>query len=154
MRQNVYYQSEFILLMEPNPYLVGSSLLFLIPTTMAAIYRQWPMYFALLYISFISSLYHATKYKYLLPFDYIGCYVLLYTLYQETSKLGYLLHFKIGSGSCAILFWGGYLTNHLTWSDNKIEASLSHLVMHFIVIASSICTSHLMSIEDKKVNES
>ena len=140
--------------MEPNPYLVGSSLLFLITTTMAANYRQWVIYSVFLYISFISSLYHATKNRYLLPFDYMGCYIVLYTLYQETNKLGYILHFKIGSSCCALLFWGGYFTNHLTWSDNKIEATLSHLVMHFITITAAICTSHLMSVEDKKVNES
>jgi hypothetical protein len=64
----------------PNPVLVASSLLFAIPMTMGAANQQWNLYFTFLLITLVSSLYHATKNKYLLPIDYAACYTIVYVM--------------------------------------------------------------------------
>jgi hypothetical protein len=139
--------------MEPNPYLVGSSLLFVIPTTMGAYYRQWDLYFTFLFITLISSLYHATKNKYLLCIDYVACYNIVYVLYYNTRNIGYTYYYMIGTSSCAVLFWGGYLTNHFIFSTHKFERNVTHIGMHLIVVVSGIFASYLINKEQIVLNE-
>jgi hypothetical protein len=128
---------------QPNPLLVASSLLFTFPMTMGAINRQWNLYFTFLLITLISSLYHATKNKYLLPIDYTACYIVLYVMYEHT-KTDYPICFIIGSGSCAILFWGGYATKRLIFSSNSVEKNVSHVLMHLIVVSTGCAASYLV----------
>lgn len=135
--------------MHPNLYLVGTSVLFSLPTTFAAYHQQWYLYFSFLFITLSSSLYHATKNKYLLLVDYPACYNLIICLYFYTKKLKDRPIFAIASGSCAILFWGGYLTDHLVFSRNSTEQTVSHVTMHIVVIFSGIATSHLTFLLDK-----
>ena len=116
----------------PNPTLVASSLLFAIPMTMGAANQQWNLYFTFLLITLVSSLYHATKNKYLLPIDYTACYTIVYVMYHHTKK-EYPISFMIGCGSCALLQWGGYATNRLIFSPSKVEKNTSHVLMHLIV---------------------
>jgi len=139
--------------MEPNPYLVGSSLLFVIPTTMGAYYKQWDLYMTFLFITLISSLYHATKNKYLLSIDYIACYNIVYVLYYTTQTIGYTYTYILSSGSCAFLFWGGYLTNRFIFSDNKIEKNISHVGLHLIVLVSGVSASYLTNQKQLLLNE-
>lgn len=142
--------------MEPNPYLVCSSLLFVIPTTMGAYYRQWNIYFTFLLMTLISSLYHATKNQYLVIVDYSACYNIVYVMYYQTSKIGHRTNYFIYSGACAacaVLFWGGYLTNHLVFSADPFEKNVSHVTMHLIVISSAIATSYLTNKKELLENE-
>jgi hypothetical protein len=129
--------------MQPNPYLVCSSLLFVIPTTMGAYYRQWNMYFTFLFIMIISSLYHATKNKYLIIIDYIACYNIVYVMYYQTAKINQTQNYIIWCGACGVLFWGGYVTKRLVHSPNMIEKNISQVFMHLIVIFSGMYASYL-----------
>ena len=129
--------------MEPNPYLVCSSLLFIIPTTAGAYYRQWNMYLTFLLITIISSLYHATKNKYLIIIDYFACYNIVYVMYYQTAKIGQTQNYLIWTGACGILFWGGYLTKRLVFSPDTIENNISHVSMHLIVVFSGTYASYL-----------
>lgn len=129
--------------MEPNPYLVCSSLLFIVPTTMGAYYRQWNLYLTFLLITIISSLYHATKNKYLIIIDYAACYNIVYVMYYQTAKIGQTQNYLIWTGACGMLFWGGYLTKRLVHSPNITEKNISHVLMHLIVVFSGISASYL-----------
>jgi len=128
--------------MKPNPYLVVSSTLFVIPTTLAANYRFWNIYAIFLYITIVSSLYHATKYPPLLYLDYPGCYTVILVLGYETYKVNKFTEFALYYSVCGILFWGGYFTKRLVFSENQIEQTVSHLTMHLIVIASGVMTTY------------
>jgi hypothetical protein len=139
--------------MEPNPFLVGTSVLFVIPTTLAAYHRQWHLYAPFLFMSIISSVYHATKYRPLLYLDYPGCYWVLITLGVETYKIGQFHFFMLFSGMCGFLFWGGYLLERFVHSPEIVEKTFSHMLMHMIVVGSSIATSYLASEHKVIVNE-
>lgn len=130
--------------MKPNPYLVLSSTLFVIPTTVAANYRDWNIYAIFLYMTVVSSLYHATKYPPLLYLDYPGCYTVVVILGYETYKIQKFKEFAFYSSLCAMLFWGGYLTDRLVFSDNEIEQTVTHFMMHLIVMVSGVRTSYEM----------
>lgn len=128
----------------PNPYLVATSLLFTIPTTLGAYNRQWPLYFSFLLITLTSSLYHATKNKYLLIIDYPACCNLIVSLYFYTKHINHTGYYMISTGSCGILFWGGYFTNHFVFSSEYTEKTASHMIMHIIVVCSGIAASYLV----------
>jgi hypothetical protein len=130
--------------MQPNPYIVASSILFVIPTTIAASYRHWKIYAVFQYMTIVSSLYHATKYPPLLFLDYPGCYAIVAVLGYERYKIRQFKQAILYSSMCALLFWGGYITNRLTYSNNVIEQSISHVIMHLIVIISASHTSYEM----------
>jgi len=136
-------------LMEPNPYLVASSVLFAIPTTVAAYNRQWWMYTAFLYISLISSIYHATKYRPLLYLDYPGVCMLTLIIGIESWKIRKMTHY-FGMGSViVVLYWGGWFTGHLIFSDNKLEKNISHVGMHLLVNVGGVLTSYLMTLSER-----
>jgi hypothetical protein len=131
--------------MEPNPYLVASSVLFAIPTTVAAYNRQWRMYAVFLYISLISSIYHATKYQPLLYLDYPGVTMLVLNIGFECWMIRKMvLYFGMGS-VIVVLYWGGWFTGHLIFAENKLEKNISHVGMHLIVNVGGVLTSYLMA---------
>lgn len=139
---------------KPNPYLVCSSVMFIIPATMGAYYRQWNIYFTFIFITLISSLYHSTKNRYLIIIDYAACYNIVYVLYRQSAAINQLLNFSIWCGVCAVIFWGGYLTNRFIFSPNMIEKNITHVSMHLIVIGSGCAVSYLTNKHQLLENES
>lgn len=129
--------------MEPNPYLTLSSILFIIPTTMSAYNRQWNLYATFLFLTIVSSLYHATKYQPLLYLDYPGCYLVVLVTGYENWKNGRTIFWMKSCSLCCILFWGGWIFNSLIFSKDNIEKNVSHVGMHVIFIVSGSLTSHL-----------
>jgi len=129
--------------MEPNPYLVASSVLFIIPTTMSAYNRHWLLYSIFLYMSLVSSIYHATKYKPLLYLDYPGCYALVLITGYENWKSGRVLYWIAGTSTCGILFWGGWCSGRLIFSTDSLEKNISHAGMHLFVNLCGCLTSYL-----------
>jgi hypothetical protein len=75
-------------------------------------------------------------------------------MYYQTSKIGHTNNYFIFSGACAVLFWGGYLTNRLVFSVDPFEKNVSHISMHLIVITSAIATSYLTNKKELLENES
>jgi hypothetical protein len=139
--------------MEPNPYLVGTSVLFAIPTSMAAYYRQWHLYSPFLFLTISSSVYHATKYQPLLFLDYPGCYWVVYALVTETLAIQQPCLCIVSATSCTILFWGGYLLKRFVHSPDSFEQTTSHVLMHLIVVVTGIITSYLASNHKVILNE-
>ena len=131
--------------MEPNPYLVASSVLFAIPTTVAAYNRHWRMYAVFLYISLVSSIYHATKYKPLLYLDYPGVTMLVLIIGFENWKIKKMIHYFSMGSVIVVLYWGGWFTGHLIFAENKIEKNISHAGMHILVSIGGVLTSYLMA---------
>ena len=128
--------------MQPNPYIVGSSILFAVPMSIAANHRHWNIYAVFLYMTIVSSLYHATKYQPLLLLDYPGCYGVVAVLGYECYTIRKFKECLLYSSMCAVLFWGGYMTNRLTYSSDPVEQTVSHGIMHMIVIISASRTSY------------
>lgn len=132
--------------MKPNPYLVLSSISFVIPTTVAANYRIWNLYAIFLYMTVVSSIYHATKYPPLLYLDYPGCYTLVFVVGYETYKIQKFREFIFSCSVCAILFWGGYFTKRFVFSENYMEKTITHCMLHIIVMLSGVRTNYLIHI--------
>jgi hypothetical protein len=134
--------------MQPNPYIVASSILFTVPMSIAANNRHWNIYAIFLYITLVSSIYHATKYQPLLLLDYPGCYAVVAVLGYECHTIGKFKECLLYSSMCAVLFWGGYATKRLVFSEDNVEQTVSHVIMHMIVIISASRTSY----EKRKLN--
>jgi hypothetical protein len=136
-------------IMEPNPYLVASSVLFAIPTTVAAYNRHWSLYAVFLYISLISSIYHATKYQPLLYLDYPGVCMLCAVIGFENWKIGKMDHY-FGMGSIiVILYWGGWFTGHLIFAENVLEKNISHAGMHILVSIGGVLSSYFITLSER-----
>jgi len=120
---------------QPNPWLVATSLLFCIPTTTTAYYRQWLAYSASLFLMLASSIYHATKYPPLLIVDKIACYYLTATNLYYTIQHGELLVPVCSSLYCIIVFHVGYLTKRFVYAEDKVAALRWHISMHLVVMS-------------------
>ena len=132
-----------------NPYLVLSSILFVIPTTVAAYKRHWILYATFGYVTIVSSLYHATKYQPLLYLDYPGVCIITVVPGIECWKSRYLTHYFIIGTMIIILYWGGWFTGHLIFADDPFEQTISHAAMHLLANVGGIATC-LISKNGKK----
>ena len=120
----------------PNPDLVFTSLLFVIPTTTTAYYRQWWPYSTTLFLTLASSLYHATKYPPLLIVDKIACYTLTAVhLYYAYSHGIYAIPLT-GSAYCALVFIYGQAANRFVFDPCPTTALRWHMSMHLAVLLS------------------
>ena len=130
--------------MQPNPYIVCSSILFAVPMSIAANHRHWNMYAVFLYMTIVSSIYHATKYQPLLLLDYPGCYAVVAVLGYERYRIRQFNQALLYSSMCAVIFWGGFMTTRLAYSPDTTEQTATHVIMHLIVILSASHTSYEM----------
>ena len=119
--------------MEPNPYLVASSLTFIIPTTLAAYNQQWLHYSILLNLMLMSSLYHATKNITLFYLDQVACFALT----ASTIRLSLINnHYTVPIttiGYTIGTYYGGYMYNTFIWSPDKSVATFYHVIMHIVI---------------------
>ena len=125
----------------PNPHLVGTSLLFIIPATMNAVYRQWLLYSLSILLCLASSMYHATKYPPLLIIDKVACYVLASTNVYYSIKYNVSLIPILACLYCIIVFHCGYLTNSFVFAENKMESLGWHMSMHLVVVSATSCNA-------------
>ena len=121
---------------QPNPYLVFTSLLFVIPTTTAAYYRQWIPYSASLAITLASSIYHATKYRPILIVDKMACYYLTATNLYFATKHGLIVVPVSASLYCILVFFYGHYYKRFVFAQDKQEALAWHISMHLVVMVS------------------
>jgi hypothetical protein len=129
--------------LQPNPYLVASSICFILPTTTAAYYKVWDLYASNLAILIVSSIYHSTKNTYMFWVDQTVVWV-----YTGTFIRFCLLH-NINYISLATLFYSiylyyiGYRYTLYIWSENPVEATLYHISMHMVVLLSNTCAAYI-----------
>ena len=120
--------------LQPNPYLVATSLLFFIPMTNAAYYRQWLSYSASLFLMLASSIYHATKHPTLLIVDKVACYYLTATNMYFAIQNGHFLIPASGCAYCTLVFHIGYLSRRFVYDDDKAISLRWHISMHLVVL--------------------
>ena len=130
-------------MLEPNPWLVTSSLCFLIPTTLNAIKDQWSLYTVNVTVVFVSSLYHANK---LFPLFYVdivaaNSLALIHLFYTIESYVRWITILDILY--CAFLFYYGYAHKQYVWDVRKSHATFWHVSMHISVIASATAVALL-----------
>jgi hypothetical protein len=121
---------------QPNPYLVFTSLLFIVPTTTTAYYRQWIPYSASLGLTLASSIYHATKYQPLLIVDKLACYYLTATNLYYALQNGLVAVPVSASLYCLLVFFYGHSYKRFVFAENKQEALAWHISMHLVVMLS------------------
>jgi hypothetical protein len=119
-------------MLSPNPYLVATSITFVIPTTLAAYKQVWSQYVACLLIIIVSSLYHSTKNEILFWLDQVVCIAL--TINSIKLALKHKLYAIPATGITYILtmYYGGYVTKTLIWSPDLTVATISHMSMHIV----------------------
>lgn len=125
----------------PNPHLIGTSLLFIVPATMNAVYRQWLLYSLSILMCLASSIYHATKYPPLLIVDKVACYFLASTNVYYSIKYKVSLIPILACVYCIIVFHCGYLTNSFVFAENKVESLRWHISMHLVVVSATSCNA-------------
>lgn len=119
---------------QPNPYLVFTSLLFIVPMTTSAYYRQWGVYSSTVLMGFASSIYHATKHPTLLLVDKAACYYLTAVNLYFSASHDRIIVPLIGCLYCCIVFYYGYLTNQFVYYPDKSKALPWHISMHLVVV--------------------
>jgi hypothetical protein len=119
---------------DPNPYLVLTSTLFIIPAFIAGYYKFWLESSACILISFISSIHHAYRTNYTYILDQLACYYLAYVFYMTCAKLNVRYAWYIGVGYSITVYNIGKLFNILTWDPDYIISTLWHISMHIFIL--------------------
>ena len=120
----------------PNPFLVLSSLCFVVPITINAFKHQWMLYSINMGILMASSLYHATKYPPLFYVDATLGYFLTFLHFYHSLLFGYGFITLPGIAYCLLMFWYGYLHQCFVWHPSLLYATIWHLSMHGVVLIS------------------
>ena len=116
--------------LEPNPYLVASSLGFIVPISFNLVYHQFHLYSINVAIMLISSIYHVSKYPPLFYLDaFTGYFVAIINSYHSIQH-GYSLIPIPSILYAVIMFWYGYKYNCFVWDPSLSRATLWHLSMH------------------------
>jgi hypothetical protein len=118
----------------PNPYLVATSLLFVVPTTTMAYYRQWWPYSTTLFLTLASSLYHATKYQPLLIVDKTACYLLTVVHMYYAHCHGFYAVPMTGIAYCGLVFTYGNAAKRFVFDPCRTTALRWHISMHLVVL--------------------
>jgi hypothetical protein len=118
----------------PNPYLVATSLLFVIPTTTMAYYGQWWLYSTTLFLTLASSLYHATKYQPLLIVDKTACNLLTVVHMYYAHSHGIYAVPMTGIAYCGLVFTYGNAAKRFVFDPCRTTALRWHMSMHLVVL--------------------
>ena len=124
-------------IMQPNPWLIATSLAFLIPLGYTLSDRRtFILAGALWLVVIVSTLYHATKDPVLFWLDQVAVFtVVLSALYFGLKQGGApLVIMGIVGAGCALMYYGGWLFDSLVWSEHFATATASHALMHLWVI--------------------
>jgi hypothetical protein len=128
---------------QPNPYLVLSSILFIIPATLAAYKKLWVEYIACIFITLISSIHHATRLPITYFLDKIACYYLIYIFYISSKKINKIYIWMIGAAYGLIVYHISYIFNIMIWNEVYYISTLWHVSMHLVIIF--LCTYILIN---------
>ena len=124
--------------LEPNPFLVASSLGFIVPITLNVLYHQWALYSINVAMMLASTMYHATKWPPLFYLDASLGYALTFVHFYYSIQMGQPFLTAPGITYCIIMFWYGYRHRCFVWDPSLNRATLWHLSMHAAVLASVI----------------
>ena len=133
-----------------DPILMGTSLLFIIPATMAAYNREWIFYLTTLSVAITSLLTHSTKNPTIMIIDIFAVQALTWATVPYYYNNGIMHIWLIATGPGFILFSAGYLTDTFIYSSNKQESQNWHIIMHLCGIT-SLTLAQLHGIYSKKL---
>lgn len=136
-------------IMQPNPWLIGTSLAFLLPLGYTLRHRQTLVMAAALWlVVIVSTIYHATKDPILFWIDQLAVFTLgLSALYFGLKQGGApLLITVIVVAGCAAAYYGGWLFDSLIWSEHFTTATASHALMHLWVIGGIVLATTTVTI--------
>jgi hypothetical protein len=122
----------------PNAYLVITSSLFIIPTTLAAYYRLWLEYSSCILLALISSVHHSTRSNITFVLDQFACYYLAYVFYLSSKKIKKLYIWMIGVSYSISVYNIGKIFNIMSWDKNYYVATLWHISMHLVILILTI----------------
>jgi hypothetical protein len=117
---------------EPNPWLIASSLLFLLPALEARRQHVAATATTLLSLSIVSALYHLTKNPVLYYLDQLAVLAIVSRSIVDGLKGGgasLQICVAVNAGSF-VLYYVGLATHGLIWSPNFWVATGSHAFMH------------------------
>ena len=115
-----------------NYYLVGSSLLFIIPATIAQLQQFWLGYYAGLFTTIISAMYHLTKLKELFWPERLAYFLYTTSIIHICKKKGFVTLYCIPSFLCTTIYYGGYVTRTMIWDPDQRVATTWHVILHII----------------------
>lgn len=125
-------------MLAPNYSLVASSMLFLIPSTIASIKQLWVGYAIGLYMGIVSSLYHATKLHSLYWLDQLACFLYtvwaIYSCKMKGSDALWIIPFIF----CSIIYYGGYVTQTMIWDEDLRISTIWHISMHVVSVVITV----------------
>ena len=133
--------------MEPNPWLVVSSLAFLAPAFTCYMTNNY--YLSVIYgvVTFVSSTYHATKYPYLLYIDYpLSQIAHVLTLYRIIPGGWASMPYYSGWLSYAIfIYYYGYKYKIMVWNPDLEMATPWHMSLHISTALTTCYTVYASS---------
>jgi hypothetical protein len=120
---------------DPNPYLVASTLTFLVPLHAAAQLELWQTQLVLSALLVASTSYHATKNGLLYYADQAAVTALVWRSVVDGLNGGPLCTgIAIGvNAACVYLYYYGRIRQTLIWSPQFVTATASHAGMHLLV---------------------
>ena len=136
-------------IMSPNPYLVTSTLFFLVPAALAVQMGLMApaIIFSCLVVASIS--YHTTKDSTLFWIDQVACAAAiggLGYLAWITGPIGYVIG-VLTAGACGLLYYYGWYTTSLVWSPEFWPATRAHILMHTIATVGTVAA--LLAFKEK-----
>jgi hypothetical protein len=117
--------------------LVTTSVLFFLPSSLGWGARRYDFALAYGLLAVVSSIFHWTKNRLWLYFDYPLCYIITVLLAREAYRQELNVLFVIGGSLVFILFWIGWMTKRFVFSLQKTEKLFAHVIMHLIVNSSA-----------------
>lgn len=122
---------------QPNPYLMASSTVFIIPLYYANRIGNRPVQFICGSLTAVSLLYHATKHPFVFWLDQTAVWTFIVRSVIEGLRGGpkSLLFVAAANLTSAYLYVYGRYSKSLIWSDRYGEATATHAAMHLIAAA-------------------
>lgn len=120
-------------IMQPNPWLIATSLAFIIPLVYGIYKRAYILVAGVLTVLVCSTLYHSTKDPVLFWVDQISViYLITALLLYSYQKLRWIGISMVTAGILlnSVLYYYGWFTKSLVWSEEFKTATTAHATMH------------------------
>jgi len=140
--------------MNPNYYLVVSSLTFITPAIVSYKTQNYDVSVLCSIVSLVSSLYHISKNPYLLYIDYILNQIAHITILYRIlpGRWASIPPYSIWLCYIIFIYYYGYLTKSLIWNPDLDKATPWHMTLHIstsLITSYSIHVTHLKCINVK-----
>jgi len=136
--------------MEPNYWLVLSSMSFIAPTILCYNLNNPILYGVLIMVIYISSAYHATKIPYLLYLDipllYTANLITLYNILPGGWKT--IPYYLVWLVYALFVYYYGQIHKTMVWNPNLKQATKWHMSLH---ISTSIMTCYTLYVTHQSV---